>query len=79
MFGRVARVARVETVRWVVAKTRVAFVSHEVKVNAQKAVYGRGYNNFIPSVQWSRKSIVILPLNLDVLTDPLLEPQAGGR
>ena len=51
----------------------------EVKVSAQKEiakVHGRGYNNLILSVQWSRESNVILPLHLGVLTDPRLEPRA---
>jgi len=56
-------------------------VSLENKVNAQTAIvklYCRGYNNLILNVQWSRELIVISPLQLDVLTDPLLEPLADG-
>ena len=41
-----------------------ACVSFESKANAQKAtdkVHGKGYDNLILSVQWSRESIVISP------------------
>jgi len=64
VFGRVARVY-VGRDRETGAGKGFAFVSFEDKANAQKAidkVHGRGYDNLILSVQWSRESIVISPL-----------------
>jgi len=57
VFGRVARVY-VGRDRETGAGKGFAFVSFEDKANAQKAidkVHGRGYDNLILSVQWSRK------------------------
>ena len=59
VFGRVARVY-VGRDRETGAGKGFAFVSFEDKAAAQKAidkVNGRGYDNLILSVQWSRKSI----------------------
>ena len=61
VFGRVARVY-VGRDRETGAGKGFAFVSFEERANAQKAidkVHGRGYDNLILSVQWSRESIVI--------------------
>jgi translation initiation factor 3 subunit G len=72
VFGRVARVY-VGRDRETGAGKGFAFVSFEEKANAQKAidkVHGRGYDNLILSVQWSRESIVISTFYLEVLTDP---------
>ena len=60
VFGRVARVY-VGRDRETGAGKGFAFVSFEDKAAAQKAidkVNGRGYDNLILSVQWSRKFIV---------------------
>jgi translation initiation factor 3 subunit G len=57
VFGRVARVY-VGRDRETGAGKGFAFVSFEDKANAQKAidkVHGRGYDNLILSVQWSRE------------------------
>ncbi|KAF9479498.1 translation initiation factor 3 RNA-binding subunit, partial [Pholiota conissans] len=57
VFGRVARVY-VGRDRETGAGKGFAFVSFEEKANAQKAidkVHGRGYDNLILSVQWSRE------------------------
>ena len=64
VFGRVARVY-VGRDRETGAGKGFAFVSFEERANAQKAidkVHGRGYDNLILSVQWSRESIVISSL-----------------
>lgn len=56
-FGRVARVY-VGRDRETGAGKGFAFVSFEERANAQKAmekVHGKGYDNLILSVQWSRK------------------------
>jgi translation initiation factor 3 subunit G len=56
-FGRVARVY-VGRDRETGAGKGFAFVSFEERANAQRAmekVHGRGYDNLILSVQWSRK------------------------
>ena len=58
-FGRVARVY-VGRDRETGAGKGFAFVSFEDKAVAQKAMekmHGRGYDNLILSVQWSRKSL----------------------
>jgi translation initiation factor 3 subunit G len=60
-FGRVARVY-VGRDRETGAGKGFAFVSFEDKANAQKAlekVNGRGYDNLILSVQWSRAYSVL--------------------
>lgn len=60
----------------------LTFVSFKDKANAQKVidkVHGRGYHNLIINVQWSHESIIISPLNPEVLTDPLLEPRLDDR
>ncbi len=62
VFGRVARVY-VGRDRETGAGKGFAFVSFEEKANAQKAidkVHGRGYDNLILSVQWSRKFFCFL-------------------
>lgn len=59
MFGRVARVY-VGRDRETGAGKGFAFVSFEDRMAAQKAmekVNGKGYDNLILSVQWSRKSL----------------------
>lgn len=58
VFGRVARVY-VGRDRETGAGKGFAFVSFEDRANAQKAidkVHGKGYDNLILSVQWSRES-----------------------
>jgi translation initiation factor 3 subunit G len=65
-FGRVARVY-VGRDRETGAGKGFAFVSFEEKAVAQKAMEktnGRGYDNLILSVQWSRKSYSLLALHL---------------
>ena len=60
-FGRVARVY-VGRDRETGAGKGFAFVSFEDRANAQKAmekVHGKGYDNLILSVQWSRKCCVL--------------------
>jgi translation initiation factor 3 subunit G len=62
MFGRVARVY-VGRDRETGAGKGFAFVSFEDRANAQKAmekVHGKGYDNLILSVQWSRRCIFVL-------------------
>lgn len=62
VFGRVARVY-VGRDRETGAGKGFAFVSFEEKANAQKAidkVHGRGYDNLILSVQWSREFFFLL-------------------
>lgn len=64
VFGRVARVY-VGRDRETGAGKGFAFVSFEEKSCAQKAidkVHGRGYDNLILSVQWSRMLFFLLPL-----------------
>ncbi|THH22527.1 hypothetical protein EUX98_g8165 [Antrodiella citrinella] len=59
-FGRVARVY-VGRDRETGAGKGFAFVSFEEKANAQKAMekmHGRGYDNLILNIQWSRKVLV---------------------
>jgi translation initiation factor 3 subunit G len=60
-FGRVARVY-VGRDRETGAGKGFAFVSFEDRAHAQKAmekVHGKGYDNLILSVQWSRKCCVL--------------------
>lgn len=69
-FGRVARVY-VGRDRETGAGKGFAFVSFEEKANAQKAMdkmHGRGYDNLILSVQWSRTCPIRVELAVDLLT-----------
>lgn len=75
-FGRVARVY-VGRDRETGAGKGFAFVSFEEKANAQKAmdkIHGKGYDNLILSVQWSRTyhfSVSFLsPLTFLVFPEP---------
>jgi translation initiation factor 3 subunit G len=68
-FGRVARVY-VGRDRETGAGKGFAFVSFEDRANAQKAmekVHGKGYDNLILSVQWSRKCCVYSFLNIGLM------------
>jgi RNA recognition motif-containing protein len=81
VFGRVARVY-VGRDRETGAGKGFAFVSFEEKANAQKAidkVHGRGYDNLILSVQWSRESIVISHLRYWSINDPFFRTSAGWQ
>ena len=82
VFGRVARVY-VGRDRETGAGKGFAFVSFEDKANAQKAidkVHGRGYDNLILSVQWSRELIVISLLrSWGIDRSDSLEPRTDGR
>jgi RNA recognition motif-containing protein len=67
VFGRVARVY-VGRDRETGAGKGFAFVSFEDRAVAQKAlerVNGKGYDNLILSVQWSRKNLFYEPLHAD--------------
>lgn len=74
-FGRVARVY-VGRDRETGAGKGFAFVSFEDRSVAQKAmekVHGKGYDNLILSVQWSRKlstRAVLFRIATDILTEP---------
>ena len=75
-FGRVARVY-VGRDRETGAGKGFAFVSFEDKATAQKAMdkmHGRGYDNLILSVQWSRKYSTI-PRWLPELNHTFKEPR----
>ena len=80
VFGRVARVY-VGRDRETGAGKGFAFVSFEDRAVAQKAidkVNGRGYDNLILSVQWSRESIV-LTIDLFLMEICQTEPRPDGR